>query len=50
MNIRVTQQTLENVGFRSSNATCNSWGQTRKGQVGKPQGRSGIPTYAVSDF
>ncbi|MEH2294286.1 hypothetical protein [Nostoc sp.] len=50
MNIRVTQQTLQNVGFRSSNATCFSQGETLREQVGKPAQHSGSPTYAGFGF
>ncbi|WP_334839055.1 hypothetical protein [Nostoc sp.] len=35
-----TQQSYENVGFRSSSETLRE-------QVGKPQGRSGSPTYTT---
>ncbi|MEH2295687.1 hypothetical protein [Nostoc sp.] len=41
-----TQQSLKNVGFRSSNATCFSQGETLREQVGKPAQHSGSPTYA----
>ncbi len=47
----------QRVGFRSSNATCFSQGETlrvaclRAGvQVGKPQGRSGSPTYRYHKY
>ncbi|MBD2529555.1 hypothetical protein H6G97_08200 [Nostoc flagelliforme FACHB-838] len=40
-----TQQSTGNLGFRSSNATCFSQGETLREQVGKLQWRSGSPTY-----
>ena len=52
-----TQQSHGSVGFRSLNATCFSQGETLRVacfpvgvQVGKPQGRSGSPTYAEVEF
>ncbi|MBN4000478.1 hypothetical protein [Nostoc sp. LPT] len=38
MNFSVTQQTPQNVGFRSSNATCFSQGETLREQVGNRKG------------
>ncbi|WP_292863234.1 hypothetical protein [Nostoc sp. LPT] len=34
-----------NIGFRSSNATCFSQGETLREQVGRAAQRSGSPTY-----